>query len=208
MSGNRDTMAEVGPASRLAIERALMDGGLTLREARLLLAGLHQLTTWSRLGDAVYLDQLVDAARVERRQARRALKSLGAKGALFWVAGRGKRRSWLGLPGADLQRPLIALASPKGDAPIPLGSGSKGDATIPLEGDATIPLQGGRHDPPYQKGPQRVLPGEQPPAPLEEAPPDATSGWGQCRRCLAVGDVWWLGGETLCARHYAEEYAA
>src|SRR5207248_120483 len=128
-----------GPASRQAIERALRDDGLTLREARVLMAGLHQLTTYSRLGDHVYLGKLVELSRVERRHTRRALKSLGDKGSLYWVPGAGHRRSWLGLPGADLSRPLIAVARSKGDATIPLSS-SKGDAAIPPKGDATVPL--------------------------------------------------------------------
>jgi hypothetical protein len=198
---NRDRMAVVGPASRLAIERALMDDGFTLREARLLLSGLCKTTTYSRLSDHVYLAELVDLARVERRQARRALASLGARGSLFWKGGSGRRRSWLGLPGADPQLPLIAVASSKGDATIPLSGTSKGDATIPREEDATIPLRGGHHDPPVQV----VLPES---LSTDERSPDGTCGWGKCCRCPHVGDVRWFAGQTWCESHYREEAAA
>jgi len=101
----RDGYREVGAATRQALERAMP--GLTLREARVLLAAIWHLTTWSRLTDHVSIGQLAQLANMDVRHTTRAVQRLAARGVLHYTPGgspKGGRRvpSRISLPPATV----------------------------------------------------------------------------------------------------------
>ncbi len=107
----RDAYADVGAATRAAIERVIESGGCNAL-ARVFLATLHLTTTFSRIADDVYVDQVAAIAHVDRRKARRQLAWLSGRGVIVWQprSGRG-RRSTLALQREWKTGPLMALIS-------------------------------------------------------------------------------------------------
>lgn len=102
MSGPRDSIVEVGGAMRTAIDAALAADDLTLGEARVLLAVLREVATYSRLSDRVARARLSEVARVSERTVSSALARLsGDVGALTYIASRGRGKlSTVGVPSA------------------------------------------------------------------------------------------------------------
>jgi hypothetical protein len=83
----RATYVEAGAAARACIRRACADPSFTLREARVLLGVVALTTTYSRLGDHVFIKQLAsfaygtdDPPDWQRRMTRKTLKRLADRG--------------------------------------------------------------------------------------------------------------------------------
>lgn len=118
----RDAYADVGQAMRLAIERFLSgaEGRTLTRDARVFLAVLHLVASYSRLADRVYVAQISELAQivgdVDERHTRRSLQKLHKLGAIDWQPSRGAgRQSWVSLPSHAADRPLVntvAVANP------------------------------------------------------------------------------------------------
>jgi hypothetical protein len=92
----RDPYRDVGEATRRAIERALA-ARLTPRQWRVFAAALTVTTTYSRLGDRIYVAQLAELARIPGddetyRHTRRALRELDERGVIDWQGQRGRGR--------------------------------------------------------------------------------------------------------------------
>jgi hypothetical protein len=116
----RDRYAEVGEATRAAIEAAIAtaEGRELTRYARALLAVLHWTASRSRLGDNVYLPQLTGLAKIagddDGKHTADALHLAHDRGVLVWKPSHitGKP-SWVGLPGSLAQQ-LPILSSVRG----------------------------------------------------------------------------------------------
>lgn len=136
----RDSYADVGAATRAAIEQALRECRFG-RQPRILLATIHQTSTWSRLCDTVYADALFELARVDRRDGQRGLNELVERGVIVWRPAHGRgRRSLLGLPGSvPVDNPLLMAL------PDPEKAGRQGHKRRVVE-------------PPLREGPRRSLP--------------------------------------------------
>lgn len=101
MARRRDSYADVGAATREAVERAMPD--LTLPEARVLLVLVSRLTTWSRLSDRIAMRQIAEATGMDDRAVRRAVSSLASRGVIGRsvggsVASEGRKASLFELP--------------------------------------------------------------------------------------------------------------
>lgn len=135
---DRDPYAVVGAATRLAVERAMP--GLTLPEARVLLALLTSLTSWSRLEDSVAVRQLATATGMDERAVRRAVAQLDGRGAIVRRPSPGRNASTYRLPSPD-------EVNPGGTDPGSQDQGSPqpGSDSTPNPG-GTDPLNPGRPD--------------------------------------------------------------
>lgn len=96
LMGRRDSYAVVGAATRLAVGRAM--DGLTLPEARVMLALVGRLTSWSTLGEPIAASQLAAETGMGEREVRRAVASLVRRGAIEREASPGRRASAYRLP--------------------------------------------------------------------------------------------------------------
>jgi hypothetical protein len=96
--GSRDGYAVVGAATRQAITRAV-NASLTHGELRTLLAVIDLTSSWSRLGDRVYVADVAARARMTPRHVRDCLTALATTGIITWAPRRGHSvRSYLALP--------------------------------------------------------------------------------------------------------------
>jgi DNA-binding transcriptional ArsR family regulator len=88
----RDRYRIVGPAIRRAIAALLSDRRTSEGEYRVFLAILHDVASYSRLGDRVSRRRLSEVARVTQRTVSRALARLAERGVVLYepVHGRGK----------------------------------------------------------------------------------------------------------------------
>jgi hypothetical protein len=120
----RAAYADVGEATRRAVELAMPD--LNLPEARVLLALVSKLTTWSMMEDSLAVRQLGDATGMDERAVRRAVAGLVEKGAIVRVSAPGRRASTYSLPA-----PNPGVTNPGSDDP---GSVEPGSVDAPNPG--------------------------------------------------------------------------
>jgi hypothetical protein len=118
LSRPRDEYAEVGRATRAAIEQALAtaEGRELTRYSRTLLAVLHSTTSWSRTSDSLYLAQLAEIAGipdVDGKHTAEQLRLLASRGVIAWQPSyRHGFPSTVGLPGsAPIQLPILRSMS-------------------------------------------------------------------------------------------------
>ena len=176
----RDPYAQVGAATRTAIEHAMPS--LTLPEARVLLALVHQLTSWSRLEDTIALRQLMDiTGMADESNTRKAVRGLEDRDALVRIPSPGRLASTYRLPtigtAAETEPRSIQPGSPQP------GSSQPGSprALNPGPGDQRNPGPG---DPLPEDVPRRseitpLPPGAQPAA----EPEPCTGQHANCRDC-------------------------
>lgn len=81
---DRDGFVEAAQAMRSAIDAVLDLPDLTAGEAKVFLAVLRDVVSWSRTWDAVTRSRLAETARVSTRTVTRAMKRLAEVGALVW----------------------------------------------------------------------------------------------------------------------------
>ena len=111
MSTRRDAYREVGAAFRVAVDRAVTAALAESREVRLTgadwrtLAVVLRLTaSYSKLTDAVFVEEIAKIARLSERQTRTSLAKLARLGIIVWQPRRGTdaegkgRPSTVGLP--------------------------------------------------------------------------------------------------------------
>jgi len=111
----RDDYAEVGAATRVAIERAIAtaEGHELSRYMRVFLAVLHETSSWSRLSDSVFRARLTELAAIagdlDGKHTAEMLHRLAERGVIVWSPSRvNGRPSLVGLPGsAPVQPPLL-----------------------------------------------------------------------------------------------------
>jgi hypothetical protein len=153
----RDPFAEVGAATRQAIETAMPD--LTLPEARVLLVIVARLTSWSLLADRIAMRQIAEATGMDDRAVRRAVSSLAARG----VIGRAVGGS---APAEGRRASLFELPTPGQVTPGSLDPGSADPGSVevvtPGQVDPQTPGRGDHLHENYPRTVREVTP--QPPA--------------------------------------------
>lgn len=140
-NADRDLVDVVGPATRAAIERCLGRTDVTFRETRTMLAVLSFTSAWTKLHDEVYLDDVVELAGFERKKVVAALRQLVNAGALLYEPGHGRQKSWFGLPGSKVDRPLVGVVRDV----------RQGATVAPSEGATATRVPGGHRGPLSEK---------------------------------------------------------
>lgn len=138
MTSRRDSYAEVGEATRGAIDAALAAPELRPATWRVLLAIIRELSTWSRLDDAVARPHLAEIAGLSERQVTRHLSALAAAGVVTWRPGSRGRSSRLSIRHHCGTSPCLAesdgAATNSETAPCPATDGRLRDIPKPIAG--------------------------------------------------------------------------
>lgn len=150
----RAEFATAGAAMRGAIDTALADPDLTLGEARVLLALVRDVGTYSRTTDRVYRARLAELAHASERTVGRALRRLDEVGAITYDAGNGRGRP----------SRVVLETTGKGDTALSPFETGKGDTEAPERATPRCPA--------YEKTSREDL---LPLPPAETAPPEPLS---------------------------------
>jgi hypothetical protein len=138
----RDSIVDVGRETRAFIKR-LIEAEIARGDFAVTLAVLHQLPTYSRRQDRIFVDRLAALTGQRHTHVARTLRKLSAAGALIYDGGRGNSASWISLDvPAPLQPPIMAAVRSDHSRSAQSDQGWSPTEKIPEQQQVKIKFQG------------------------------------------------------------------